>query len=142
MVKSITKFLYIVLGFIFFGLGVVGIVLPIIPTTPLLLLASFFFVKGSEKFDRWFKGTSIYKKHLEGFVKRREMTLKQKLTILLTADAMIAVPFVILDSIGLKLFLVAVVIYKYYYFITKIKTVAPEDYAIHQQALFEKTSHK
>ncbi|WP_099354016.1 YbaN family protein [Fredinandcohnia onubensis] len=142
MVKSITKFLYIVLGFIFFGLGVVGIVLPIIPTTPLLLLASFFFVKGSEKFDRWFKGTSIYKKHLEGFVKRREMTLKQKLTILLTADAMIAVPFFILDSIGLKLFLVAVVIYKYYYFITKIKTVAPEDYALQQQALFEKTSHK
>lgn len=142
MVKSITKFLYIVLGFIFFGLGIVGIVLPIIPTTPLLLLASFFFVKGSEKFDRWFKGTSIYKKHLEGFVKRREMTLKQKLTILLTADAMIAVPFFILDSIGLKLFLVAVVIYKYYYFITKIKTVAPEDYALQQQALFEKTSHK
>lgn len=142
MVKNITKFLYIVLGFIFFGLGIVGIVLPIIPTTPLLLLASFFFVKGSEKFDRWFKGTSIYKKHLEGFVKRREMTLKQKLTILLTADAMIAVPFFILDSIGLKLFLVAVVIYKYYYFITKIKTVAPEDYAIQQQALFEKTSHK
>nr|WP_309100470.1 YbaN family protein [Fredinandcohnia onubensis] len=142
MVKSITKFLYIVLGFIFFGLGVVGIILPIIPTTPLLLLASFFFVKGSEKFDRWFKGTSIYKKHLEGFVKRREMTLKQKVTILLTADAMISVPFFILDSIWLKLFLVAVVIYKYYYFITKIKTVAPEDYALHQQALFEKTSHK
>ncbi|MEK5440565.1 MULTISPECIES: YbaN family protein [unclassified Fredinandcohnia] len=142
MVKSITKFLYIVLGFIFFGLGIVGIVLPIIPTTPLLLLASFFFVKGSEKFDRWFKGTSIYKKHLEGFVKRREMTLKQKLTILLTADAMIAIPFIILDNIWLKLFLVAVVIYKYYYFITKIKTVAPEDYALHQQAFFEKTGHK
>ncbi len=142
MLKSITKFLYIVLGFIFFGLGIVGIVLPIIPTTPLLLLASFFFVKGSEKFDRWFKGTSIYKKHLEGFVKRREMTLKQKLTILLTADAMIAIPFIILDNIWLKLFLVAVVIYKYYYFITKIKTVAPEDYALNQQSFFEKTGHK
>lgn len=138
--KRITKFLYIVLGFIFLGLGVVGIVLPIIPTTPLLLLASFFFVKGSEKFDRWFKGTSLYKKHLESFVKRREMTLKQKLTILLTADAMIAVPFIILDSIPVKLFLIAVVIYKYYYFITKIKTVAPEERAIQEQSLVEKTS--
>lgn len=108
------------------------------PVTTSIIL----FVKGSEKFDRWFKGTSIYKKHLEGFVKRREMTLKQKLTILLTADAMIAIPFIILDNIWLKLFLVAVVIYKYYYFITKIKTVAPEDYALHQQAFFEKTGHK
>ncbi|MEH7223266.1 YbaN family protein [Bacillus sp. JJ1566] len=140
--KSVTKFLYIVLGFLFLGLGVVGIVLPLIPTTPLLLLASFFFVKGSDRFDRWFKSTSLYKKHLEGFVKRREMTLRQKLTILLTADAMIAVPFIILDSIAVKLLLVAVVIYKYYYFITKIKTVAPESRAIHEQSLFEKTTHK
>ncbi|MEH7235091.1 YbaN family protein [Bacillus sp. JJ1562] len=140
--KRITKFLYIVLGFLFLGLGVVGIVLPIIPTTPLLLLASFFFVKGSARFDRWFRSTSLYKKHLEGFVKRREMTLRQKLTILLTADAMIAVPFIILDSIAVKLLLVVVVIYKYYYFITKIKTVAPETRAINEQALVEKTSHK
>ncbi|MEH7388199.1 YbaN family protein [Bacillus sp. JJ1521] len=140
--KSITKFLYIVLGFLFLGLGVVGIVLPLIPTTPLLLLASFFFVKGSERFDRWFKSTNLYKKHLESFVKRREMTLKQKLTILLTADAMIAVPFIILDTIAVKLLLVVVVIYKYYYFFTKIKTVAPETRSIHEQALVEKTSHK
>jgi len=141
-VKSITKFLFIVLGFLFLGLGVIGIVLPIIPTTPFLLLASFFFVKGSERFDRWFKGTSLYKKHLEGFVKRREMTLRQKLTILLTADAMIAVPFFILDSVALKLFLVVVVIYKYYYFITKIKTVTLDSNAIHEKQLLEKASHK
>lgn len=140
--KSITKFLYIVLGFLFLGLGVIGIVLPIIPTTPLLLLASFFFVKGSKRFDHWFKSTNLYKKHLESFVKRREMTLRQKLTILLTADAMIAVPFIILDGIAVKLLLVAVVIYKYYYFITKIKTVSPETHAIHEQSLIEKTSHK
>ncbi|WP_077620515.1 YbaN family protein [Bacillus sinesaloumensis] len=140
--KSVTKILYIFLGFLFLGLGVIGIVLPIIPTTPLLMLASFFFVKGSKRFDRWFKGTSLYKKHLEGFVKRREMTLKQKLTILLSADAMIAVPFIILDSIALKLFLVAVVIYKYYYFFTKIKTVAPETGTVHTQSLVEKPSHK
>ncbi|MDR4888056.1 YbaN family protein [Fredinandcohnia sp. QZ13] len=140
--NKIKKFLYIVLGFLFLGLGAVGIVLPLIPTTPLLLLASFFFVKGSDRFDRWFKSTGLYKKYLEGFVKRREMTLRQKLTILLTADAMIAVPFIILDSIAVKLLLVAVVIYKYYYFITKIKTVAPEISTIHEQGLVEKTSHK
>ncbi|WP_449538756.1 YbaN family protein [Ferdinandcohnia sp. Marseille-Q9671] len=140
--KSITKFLFIVLGFIFLGLGVVGIVLPIIPTTPLLLLASFFFVKGSERFDHWFKGTKLYKKHLEGFVKRREMTLKQKLTILLTADAMIAIPFFILDGIPIKVMLLVIVIYKYYYFITKIKTVSPEEYHVNEQALVGKTRSK
>ncbi|WP_338473147.1 YbaN family protein [Niallia sp. XMNu-256] len=111
------------LGFLCVGLGIIGIVLPILPTTPLFLLATFFFVKGSDKFDRWFKGTKLYKKYLEDFVRERAMTRKQKWTILLTADAMIAIPFFILDSNLVKILLILVVAYKYYYFMTKIKTI-------------------
>jgi uncharacterized protein len=97
--------------------------LPVLPTTPLLLLASYCFVKGSERFEIWFKGTTLYKRHLETFVKERSMTFKQKLTILLFADVMIAIPFFILDSLMVRVMLVLIVIYKYYYFIYKIKTV-------------------
>lgn len=105
------------------GLGMVGIILPLLPTTPLLLLASFFFVKGSSKFEKWFKGTKVYQKHLEEFVKNRAMTRKQKLTILLFADVMIAIPFFLTDSIIVKIVLLIIVVYKYYYFIKKIKTI-------------------
>ena len=121
--SKIVKFLYIIIGFIALGLGVLGLILPVLPTTPLLLLASYCFVKGSKKFEHWFKGTKLYKRHLETFVKERSMTLKQKLTILLFADVMIAIPFFILDSFIIKVMLVLIVIYKYYYFINKIKTV-------------------
>ncbi|WP_257535690.1 YbaN family protein [Mesobacillus foraminis] len=107
----------------FLGLGIVGILLPVLPTTPLLLLASFFFVKGSERFEVWFKGTSIYKKHLEGFLKERAMTLKQKITLNLFADAMIAIAFFTVDILAVRLILLVIVIYKYYYFAAKIKTV-------------------
>jgi uncharacterized protein len=121
--SKIVKLLYIIFGFIALGLGVLGLILPVLPTTPLLLLASYCFVKGSERFELWFKGTTLYKHHLETFVKERSMTLKQKLTILLFADVMIAIPFFILDSIMVRVMLVLIVIYKYYYFIYKIKTV-------------------
>lgn len=121
--SKIIKFLYIIIGFIALGLGVLGLVLPVLPTTPLLLLASYCFVKGSERFETWFKGTTLYKRHLETFVKERAMTLKQKLTILIFADVMIAIPFFILDSFLIRLMLVLIVFYKYYYFIYKIKTV-------------------
>jgi len=100
-----------------------GIILPLLPTTPLLLLASFCFVKGSERFEHWFKGTSLYKRHLENFVKERAMTLQQKLTILLFADAMIAIAFFFLDNTILRIMLLLIVLYKYYYFIYKIKTI-------------------
>lgn len=121
--SKIIKFLYIIIGFIALGLGVMGLVLPVLPTTPLLLLASYCFVKGSERFEHWFKGTTLYKRHLETFVKERSMTLKQKLTILLFADVMIAIPFLILDSFMVRVMLVLIVFYKYYYFIYKIQTV-------------------
>ncbi|PAE41469.1 DUF454 family protein [Bacillus sp. 7884-1] len=121
--NKIVKLLYIIIGFIALGLGVLGLILPVLPTTPLLLLASYCFVKGSERFEIWFKGTTLYKRHLETFVKERSMTFKQKLTILLFADVMIAIPFFILDSLMVRVMFVLIVIYKYYYFIYKIKTV-------------------
>lgn len=107
------------------GLGIVGIIVPLLPTTPFLLLASFFFVKGSKKFEIWFKGTNIYKKHLEGFIKKKELTLKKKITILLFADVMIAIPFIILENVIVRILLILIVAYKYYYFIYKIKTADP-----------------
>lgn len=120
---NLIKICYIILGFISLGLGVIGIVLPILPTVPFLLLTTFCFTKGSEKFDRWFKGTVIYKKHLESFDKNRAMTLKTKLTIMLTADAMLLFPFIILDSIYLKMFIILLVMFKFYYFMFRIKTI-------------------
>nr|WP_281427638.1 YbaN family protein [Mesobacillus maritimus] len=119
---KLIKLLYILFGFLFMGLGMLGVILPLLPTTPLLLLALFFFVKGSEQFEIWFKETNLYKKHLEGFVREKAMTLKQKITINLFADVMIAIPFIILDNLWIRLLLLGVVGYKYYYFFTKIKT--------------------
>ncbi|MGM0902152.1 MAG: DUF454 family protein [Bacillota bacterium] len=105
------------------GLGMLGVILPLLPTTPLLLLALFFFVKGSERFEVWFKGTNVYKKHLEGFVTDRSMTLKQKITINLFADVMILIAFFMVDKVWVRVILIGVIAYKYYYFVTKIKTV-------------------
>lgn len=122
-IKKLTKLLFICAGFLSLGVGILGIILPVIPTTPLLLLASYCFVKGSEKFAVWFKGTDIYKKHLEGFVTNKTMTLKQKIVLNVFADSMIAIAFFTVDKWFVRVMLILVVVYKYYYFIYKIKTV-------------------
>ena len=121
--NKIKKILYIIVGFISLGLGLIGIALPVLPTTPFLLLTSVCFVRGSDRFDAWFKSTNIYKKHLESFVKNRAMTLKQKLTILLFADFMLAFPLIILDNVHVKILIIVVAICKYYYFFFKIETI-------------------
>ncbi len=119
---KIKNIIFVALGFFFLGLGVIGIVLPLLPTTPLLLLASYFFVKGSKKFEVWFKGTDIYKKHLDDFVRNRSLTKKKKIMISLFSDSMILITFILTDSMIARVILILVVMYKYYYFIVKIKT--------------------
>lgn len=117
------RVLFIILGFIFVGIGAVGIVVPILPTTPFLLLASFFFAKGSKKFHDWFISTRLYKKHLESFVKSRAMTLKSKLGILLPVSAMLIITFIFVNNIYARITLVILFISKYLYFFTQIKTI-------------------
>lgn len=65
------KILFILIGFLSLILGVIGIFLPVLPTVPFLLLASWCFAKGSKKFHLWFESTSIYKNHLESFEKEK-----------------------------------------------------------------------
>ena len=121
--NRIKRIIFIILGFISLLLGIIGTLLPILPTVPFLLLTSYCFSRGSKKFDDWFKSSKIYKKYLESFIINRSMTLKQKIFVSTFADIMIAFPLIILDNLYIKLFLIAIVIFKYYYFIFKIKTI-------------------
>lgn len=45
--------LWVTLGLLSLGLAVVGIVVPLLPTVPLLILAAFFFARSSERLHTW-----------------------------------------------------------------------------------------
>ena len=124
--KDYMKIIYVILGFISMGLEIAGSFLPGLPTVPFLLLASFFFARGSERFHGWFTQTRIYKNYLEDFEKNRSMTLKAKIGLLSLSSTMIAFPIFLLKNNYLRLALILVVIFKYYYFIFRIKTLKPD----------------
>ena len=125
--KSIKKYIYITVGFIAFALGGLGVILPILPTTPFLLLASYCFAKGSDRFNNCFIETKLYKNHLDSFVKERAMTLKEKICIVGFADIMLMFPLIILDSLFMKFVILTLMLIKFYYFIFKIKTITKEE---------------
>ncbi|ARC84350.1 hypothetical protein U732_898 [Clostridium argentinense CDC 2741] len=122
-VNTVKKYVLIGLGFLSLGLGIVGIVLPILPTTPFLLLASYCFAKGSNKFHTWFIGTKIYKNHLEDFVKTRAMTLKNKLSILGTAFTMLIIAFILNNNSYVRSLIIVLCVIMVYYFKFKIRTI-------------------
>jgi uncharacterized membrane protein YbaN (DUF454 family) len=123
IIKSPIKLLWLMIGIVSMVLGAIGVVLPVLPTTPFLLLASFCFAKGSDRFHKWFIGTKLYKKHLESFVTSRSMTLKTKLCILLPASAMLILAMLAMSNIYGRVLIVFLIIFKYIYFFTRIETV-------------------
>lgn len=125
--KSIKKYFYIGIGLITLILGIIGVILPILPTTPFLLITSFCFAKGSEKFHNWFINTKLYKKHLESFVKERAMTLKEKVVLLTFVNIMLAFPLIMVDVLPMRITIIVLIIIKLYYFIFKVRTVTPEE---------------
>lgn len=120
------RIIYLIFAFIFLFLACLGTVLPVLPTTPFLLLASFFFAKSSQRFEKWFKSLPLYKKHLESFEKQRAMTLQTKLTILIPVTLMLMAAFMLTPNYIGKGLIVLVLIIKYVYFFVGIKTLRLE----------------
>ena len=90
------KAILIITGCIGVGLGAVGAVLPLLPAFPFLLLAAVCFAKSSERLDRWFRGTKLYKNDLESFVNGQGMTKRTKIKVMITVTLLMAVGFAVM----------------------------------------------
>ena len=95
------KPLLLVCGFIFTGLGVIGIVLPVLPTTPFLLLAAACFARSSEKWHHWLMSNKLFGDYLRNYQEGRGIPLKVKIMAIsfLWATIIISIYFFIEHSI-------------------------------------------
>jgi uncharacterized membrane protein YbaN (DUF454 family) len=121
------KILYVMLGSTSLVLGALGSLIPVLPTAPFLLLAAFCFARFSQKLDRWFRNTKLYKDNLEDFVAGRGMTMKAKVRIMVTVTALMSVGFIMMGLKGIVtgcIVLGCVWVFHIVYFIFGIKTIS------------------
>jgi len=68
----------IALGFVAVALAVIGIFVPILPTTPFLLLAAFFFGRSSPRFYTWLHTNRWFGAYLSNYRAGRGLPLREK----------------------------------------------------------------
>ena len=116
------KAIYMIAGFIALALGAIGCVLPLLPTVPFLLVASFCFLRSSQKLSAWFQTTGLYKKHVIRFKTQKGMTLKAKLCIVIPVYIMLITLFILKDILAMRIAIAVLLAAKTIMFI-KIKTI-------------------
>ncbi len=77
---NLRKYVLIITGSFLVGLAVLGIFIPILPTTPFLLLASSCFIKSSPKFYNWLINNKQLGKYIKNYRENKGVPLKVKIT--------------------------------------------------------------
>ena len=85
------KTLYNIAGTVALLLGIVGIFLPLLPTTPFLLLASACYMRGSDRMHQWLMNQRHLGPYLRNYQQGRGIPLRVKITALAFMWASLAV---------------------------------------------------
>ena len=73
------KILLTILGLISLGLGILGAFLPVLPTTPLLLLAAFLFLRSNRRLYDWLMNHPKMGPYITNFIKHKAIPLRVKI---------------------------------------------------------------
>lgn len=83
------KILYISGGILFFLLGAIGLVIPVVPQVPFFLLSVYLFSKGSPRFEKKLKSTKIYQKYVSKITEELSFHKYIKYTLMFLVFAII-----------------------------------------------------
>jgi uncharacterized membrane protein YbaN (DUF454 family) len=109
--NPVIRWLLITGGFILIGVGIVGIFLPVLPTTIFFILAAWCFARSSAKFHHWLHHNRWFGKYLRDYSAEKGMALKSKIySILLLWAGITFSAFFLTDNFYVRILLLAIAI--------------------------------
>lgn len=117
---DVYRYLFLLSGFVLVGIGVVGIFVPLLPTTIFLILASACFMRSSPRANEWLKNHKLLGAYLRNYQEKSGLTIKAKVihiaalwagillsAIVFTSDPAIRI-LLLLIAVGVTIHLVMV----------------------------------
>lgn len=117
------KYILLMVGITCTILGFVGVVVPLLPTTPFLLLAAICFAKSSERFKNWLIHMKVYREYVESFKNERGYTLIKKFKLLISLYIVIAFSIYMIDHTMIRVMLLIMVCFQTIFLFTFVKTL-------------------
>ena len=109
--QKLKRRLFVIAGTISVGIGVVGIFLPVLPTTPFLLLAAICYTRGSQRLYKALLYNRFIGTYIRNYIERRGMSLKMKVwTIGLLWIAIVSTAVFATESMIVRIILAVVLI--------------------------------
>lgn len=82
--SAMKRTLYKPLGFLFLLLGLIGIPLPVLPSTPFILLAAWFFARSSERWHAWLLASDLFGPLINDWEQKRCISLRTKVVAIIS----------------------------------------------------------
>ncbi len=107
--NKVLKYLLAFLGLVSLALGVLGIFLPLLPTTPFLLLSAALFMKSSKRLYNWLMNNKFLGKYLCDYVNNRTISVQTKIfSISLLWITMITTSIFVIEKLVIKILLLII----------------------------------
>jgi len=109
--SPVIKYFYLISGFLLVAIGVIGIFLPLLPTTIFLILASVCFVKSSPRANEWLRNHKVLGAYIKNYQDKSGLTITSKIFNLILLWGMITVSaFLFTDGLYIRVLLFAIAI--------------------------------
>ncbi len=103
------KIVLLSLGCLSLALATLGLFLPLLPTTPFLILSSALFLKSSSRAHRWIVNHPVFGEYLSNYVERKGITARHKIaSIAFLWATILATAVFMTDRLWLRVLLVAI----------------------------------
>jgi uncharacterized membrane protein YbaN (DUF454 family) len=105
------KIILIIAGTIFTATGLIGIFVPILPTTPFLILAAACYLRSSDRMHNWLLTNRVFGRYLKNYLEKKGIPIGVKIsTLLLLWFTILLSVFVFVDILLIRIFLIIIAI--------------------------------
>jgi len=131
--NPVLRIVLLAFAWLCFALGIVGVFVPVLPTTPLVLLATFICAHCSPRCHRIITSSKVYRRYVQPFKEAGGMTWKAKARMLAISYAVLLISAVLVQRPLVWIILTAVAVFLLYLVCVRIPTVGTLEVAKYRE---------